>query len=426
MVVFLFLAFIVFMLLGLDVGFSMVFSSFLGIVTKATRPVDLTLIPLSMVSGADQFTLVAIPLFILAGEIMNRGGITQRLVDFALALIGHVKGSLSHVAVITNIIMAGVSGSGVADASATGSILIPAMEKEGYHPAYSGAVVAAAATIGPIIPPSIPMIIYAVMANVSVAKLFLAGMLPGLILGIGFFMVCAVRARSRDYPKRDRAGLQVIVTATLRAGWALMMPVIVLGSIIFGVATVTEAATVAVVYALLVSLLIQRELSIKGLLEGLYEAGVTSGIIMILLAAAGIFSWLLAESQINYQMATFLLGITQNPLVLLVFVNILLLAIGCLLEPLPALIIFIPALIPLGNKLGIDPIHFGTVMVLNLMIGMLTPPVGFLLFVVSAIGDIPVGRLVREVVPFLLICLGVLVLVTYFPPVTMWIPSLMP
>lgn len=426
MVIFLFIAFIFLMLLGLDVGFSMILSSFLGIVFKATRPVDLTLVPMSMVSGVDQFPLVAIPLFILAGELMNRGGMTHRLVEFALSLIGHLKGSLSHVAVITNIIMAGVSGSGVADASATGTILIPAMTAEGYHLEYSGAVVAAAATIGPIIPPSIPMIIYAAMANVSVAKLFLAGMVPGLMLGIGFMVICMVTANRRNYPKRDRAGWRVIVRATFRASWALMMPVIVLSSIIFGIATVVEAATVAVVYALVVGLLVHRELAPRDLIEGIYEAGVASGVVLVLLAAAGIFGWLLAESRINYKLAEFLFRITANPWILLLMVNLLLLVIGCLIEPLPALIIFIPALIPLGSKLGIDPIQFGTIMVLNLMIGMLTPPVGFLLFVVAAIGRIPMGPLVREVRPFLWTCLVVLLLVTFVSPLTMWVPSLMP
>lgn len=426
MVVFLFITFIFFMLLGLDVGFSMVLSSFLGIVFKATRPVDLSLIPMSMVSGVDQFPLVAIPLFILAGELMNRGGMTQRLVEFALSLIGHLKGSLSQVAVITNIIMAGVSGSGVADASATGTILIPAMKAEGYDLEYSGAVIAAAATIGPIIPPSIPMIIYAAMANVSVAKLFLAGMIPGLMLGIGFMVICMITAKRRNYPKRDRAGWRVIFRATFRASWALMMPVIVLSSIIFGIATVVEAATVAVVYALIVGLLVHRELTLRDLIDGVYEAGVASGVVLILLAAAGIFGWLLAESRINIELAEFLFKITTTPWILLLMVNLLLLIIGCLIEPLPALIIFIPALIPLGSKLGIDPIHFGTIMVLNLMIGMLTPPVGFLLFVVAAIGRIPMGPLVREIRPFLLSCLVVLLLVTFVSPLTLWIPSLMP
>jgi tripartite ATP-independent transporter DctM subunit len=423
MVVFLFVCFIILMLFGLDVAFSMVLASYLGILIKTTRPVDLTIIPLWMVGGADSFQLVAIPLFILAGELMNRGGITRRLVEFSLAFIGHLRGSLSQVAVIVNIIMAGVSGSGVADASATGSILIPAMKEDGYDVEYSGAVIAAAATIGPIIPPSIPMVIYGVLANVSIAKLFMAGVIPGLLLGLGFMTVCGIKAKRRNYPKRERSTWSRRLRATGQAGWALFMPVIILSGIVFGVVTVTEAATVAVVYALLVGFFVHRELKLKEMLEAFYEAGVISGVVMILLAAAGIFSWLLAESRVHFVVSEFIYSISQNPIVILLLINLLLLIVGCLLEPLPAMIIFFPVLTLVGNKIGLDSIHLGLVMVLNLMIGMLTPPVGFLLFVVSAIGNIPMRPLIYEVFPFLIMALIVLLIATLYPPVATWVPS---
>ncbi len=412
------------MILGLDVGFSMVLASYLGILVKTTRQVDSSIMPLRMVAGVDSFLLVAIPLFILAGELMNRGGLTKRLVNFSLSLVGHLKGSLSQVAVITNIIMAGVSGSGVADASATGSILIPAMKEEGYEVEYAAAVIAAAATIGPIIPPSIPMVIYGALSNVSIRKLFLSGVIPGLLLGIAFMITCYIVAGRRNYPRRPRANWRTIGEAFLGAIWALFMPGIILGGIVFGIVTETEAATLAAVYALLVGLMVYRELKLKKLIEIFYQAGVTSGVIMFLLAAAGIFSWLLAESQINLVISDFLFSISHNPWVILLLINILLLIIGCLLEPLPALIIFVPALIPLGTKLGIDPVHLGLVMVLNLMIGMLTPPVGFLLFVVSAIGNISMGPLIREVFPFIIMALIVLFMVTFYPPIATWLPSL--
>jgi len=424
-VAFLFIAFIVLILLGLDVAFSMVLASYLGILVKTTRQVDATIVPLRMIAGVDVFSLVAIPLFVLAGELMNKGGITRRLIDFSLSLVGQFKGSLSQVAIITNMIMAGVSGSGVADASATGAILIPAMNNEGYEPEYSGAVVAAAATIGPIIPPSIPMVIYGVMANVSIGKLFIAGFFPGVLLGLGFMVLCWIWAVRRGYPSRARATWRQRGRAFMSAFWALFMPVIILGGIVFGVMTVTEAASTAVVYALVVGMFIHREIGLKELPELIFRAAVTSGVIMMLLAAAGIFAWLLAESRVNYALSEFLFSLSRNPLTILVLVNILLLIIGCLLEPLPALIIFVPALIPLGHELGLNPIHFGAVMVLNLMIGMLTPPVGFLLFVVSAIGKIPMGPLVREVAPFLLMSLLVLALTTFWPAFTTWLPGLM-
>jgi len=424
MVAFLFISFLILMILGLDVAFSMVFASYLGILIKTTRPVDLTIIPLWMVGGVDSFQLVAIPLFILAGELMNRGGMTHRLVEFSLAFVGHMKGSLSQVAVIVNMIMAGVSGSGVADASATGSILIPAMKEDGYELEYSGAVIAAASTIGPIIPPSIPMVIYGVMANVSVAKLFMAGLVPGILLGLGFMIVCGIKAKRRNYPKRGKYNWPERLKATGHAGWALFMPFIILSGIVFGIVTCTEAATVAVVYALLVGAFIHRDLKLRDLVEAFYEAGVISGVVMILLAAAGVFSWLLAESRVQMVVSEFIYSISRNPWVILLLINILLLIVGCLLEPLPAMIIFFPTLAQIGNKIGIDPVHLGLVMVLNLMIGMLTPPVGFLLFVVSAIGNIPMGPLIREVFPFIVMAVIVLLLATFYPPIATWVPSL--
>jgi len=425
MVVLLFGFFVLLMVLGMEVCFSMVFASWLGLMLKTVRQVDASIIPMRVVDGVDIFPLVAVPLFVLAGELMNKGGITQRLINFSVALIGHIKGSLSQVSVLTNMIMAGVSGSGVADASATGAILIPAMKEDGYNVEYAGAVIAAAATIGPIIPPSIPMVIYGILGNVSVGKLFMAGMLPGLMLGLGFMILCWILARRRNYPTRIRANWKVRWRAFLSAFWALLMPVIILGGIVAGVVSVTEAASLAVVYALMVGMFFYREIKIRDLKEIFYRAGLTSGVIMILLAAAGIFSWLLAESRVNILLGEYIFGLSKDPIVVLLLINLLLIFIGCLLEPLPALIIFAPALIPIGNTLGIDPIHFGTIIVLNLMIGMLTPPVGFLLFVSSAIGKIPMGPLVREVAPFLAMCLLVLMLVTFFPPITTWIPSLL-
>lgn len=425
MVALLFVLFLFFMLLGMEVFFSMTLSSFLGVLLKTSRQVDASIIPLRMVAGVDEYTLVAIPLFILAGELMNKGGITGRLIDFALALVGHVKGGMSQVAVITNVVMAGVSGAAVADASATGTILIPAMKEEGYEAEFAGAVVAAAALIGPVIPPSIPMVIYGVMAHQSIGKLFVGGILPGLLLGLGFMIACWIIARQRNYPCRNRLLWGQRLKAIANASWALCMPLIILGGIRFGIVTVTEAAGVAAVYAMFVGGVIYRELDWKKLMDVLYEAGLTTGIIMILLSAAGIFSWLLAESQINVVIAETILAISSDPVLVLLIINGVLLMIGCLLEPMPAMIIFLPALIPIGNQIGIDPIQFGWICVLNLMVGMLTPPVGLLLFVSSAIGKISMGPLTREVVPFLIISMVVLAAVTYIPSLTVWLPNLM-
>ncbi len=425
MVGLLFIAFFVLIFLGMDIFFSMTLASYVGILAKTTRPVDSSIIPLRMVAGVDEYTLVAIPLFILAGELMNRGGITRRLVDFALAFVGHVRGGLSQVAVIVNVIMAGVSGAAVADASATGTILIPEMKKEGYDVEYAGAVIASAALIGPVIPPSIPMVIYGIMAHQSIAKLFIGGLIPGLMLGVGFMALCGIVARRRNYPRRESLSWRQRWRAIARAFWALCMPVVVVGGIRFGVVTVTEAAGVASVYALLVGALVYKELKPRDIVDVLYQAGLNTGIVMILLSASGIFSWLLVESRVQDVVSEFIFGVSSNPLMILLFINVVLLLIGIPLEPLPAMIIFLPALIPICANIGIDPVQFGWICVLNLMIGMLTPPVGMLLFVASAIGKIPMASLSRQIAPFLVLSLIVLGLVTYVPWVTTWLPSLM-
>ncbi|MGQ9652925.1 MAG: TRAP transporter large permease [Thermodesulfobacteriota bacterium] len=425
MVGLLFMAFFVLIFLGMDIFFSMTLASYVGILAKTTRPVDPSIIPLRMVAGVDEYTLVAIPLFILAGELMNRGGITRRLVDFALAFVGQLRGGLSQVAVMVNVMMAGVSGAAVADASATGTILIPQMKKEGYDVEYAGAVIASAALIGPVIPPSIPMVIYGIMAHQSIAKLFMGGLIPGLMLGLGFMVLCGVLAKRRRYPRREPLPWRRRWQAVGNSLWALCMPVVVVGGIRFGVVTVTEAAGVACVYALLVGMLVYRELKPSDIADVLYQAGLNTGIVMILLSASGIFSWLLVESRVQDVISDFIFGLSNNPVVVLLIINVVLLLIGIPLEPLPAMIIFIPALIPMSGKIGVDPIQFGWICVFNLMIGMLTPPVGMLLFVASAIGKIPLASLSRQIVPFLGISLAVLGLVTYVPWVTTWLPSLM-
>jgi tripartite ATP-independent transporter DctM subunit len=425
MVALLFITFFVLIFLGMDIFFSMTLSSYVGILAKTTRPVDPSIIPLRMVAGVDEYTLVAIPLFILAGELMNKGGITRRLVDFALAFVGHLKGGLSQVAVIVNMVMAGVSGAAVADASATGTILIPAMKKEGYEVEYAGAVIASAGLIGPVIPPSIPMVIYGVMAHQSIAKLFMGGLVPGLMLGLGFMFICGVLAHRRGYPRRERLGWRLRWKAATSSLWALAMPLVVVGGIRFGVVTVTEAAGVASVYAMLVGMLVYRELRFRDLVEVLYQAGLNTGIVMILLSASGIFSWLLVESRVQDVVGGFIFSLTTNPLIVLLIINAVLLLIGIPLEPLPAMIIFLPALIPLSAQIGVDPIQFGWICVFNLMIGMLTPPVGMLLFVAAAIGKIPMASLSRQILPFLALSLVVLGLVTYVPWVTTWLPGLM-
>ena len=423
MLALLFVAFLLALLIGFDVGFSMIFSAWLGILNKPGELIDMAMMPLSMMAGVDSYALVQVPLFILAGELMNSGGLTMRLIDWAMALVGRLKGSLGHVSIITNFVLAGVSGSAVADAVATGKPLIPAMRKEGYGEGFAGAVIVAGALLGPILPPSIPMVVYAQIASQSVVKLFMAGVVPAFLLAGGFLVVCTLVAHRRKYAARDVVSLATKLQATGRASWALMMPVIIIGGIRFGWLTVTEAAAVAVLYAFLVCFFIYRGVTLRELPKLFFSAGRSSAVVLFLLAAAGPFSWLVAESQINQTVIDIISGISTNPIIVLLIVNVFLLFVGCIIEPLPAMIIFLPLLIPLGAQVGIDPIQFGAVVVLNLMIGLMHPPIGLLLFVVSSVGKIRIGPVMWEVLPFLAWALIVLGLTIVFPPITTWLPA---
>jgi tripartite ATP-independent transporter DctM subunit len=417
----LFLSFLLLLLLGAEVGFAMVIAAWFGIEFKADRFVDLVMLPTSMLSGVSFYALVQITLFILAGEIMNRGGITKRLIDFAGVWVGRGPGSLGQVSVGANVMMAGISGSAVADATAIGKAMIPEMRVKGYPVSYSGAVIAAGALIGPIIPPSIPMVVYAQMANTSVAKMFMSGLLPGLLLAAGFMVISALIGRARSFPAGPKVDWRTRLKVSASAIWALLLPIIILLGIRLGLMTDTEISSVAVVYALFVSMFVYRSLKLSELPELFASAGRSSAVILFLLAAAAPFSWLVAESQIADHVVDMIHAISTDPVMVLIIINVFLLLVGLILEPLPAMVIFLPALIPVGMDLGIDPVHFGCVVVINLMIGLITPPVGLLLFVVSSIGKIPFIAVAREVMPFLAWSIVVLFLVVVFPSLALWL-----
>ncbi|MFC7398456.1 TRAP transporter large permease [Chelatococcus sp. GCM10030263] len=424
MIVFSTLVFFGLLLIGLDVGFSMILAALIGMTLRSGAGIDPVMTPMTLVSNVDSVALMTVPMFVLAGEIMNRGGVTRRLIDWSAAMVGHLRGSLSQVSIITNLIMAGISGSAVADATATGAILIPEMRKEGYKPGYAAAVIAAGSMLGPILPPSIPMILYAVMANLSVLRLFLAGVTPALLLCGGYMIICGLIARRRNYVARERATWGTRAKVTRASIWALLMPVLIVGGIRSGMITDTEAAGMICVYALLIGLFIYGDLKFKDLGSVFYDAGRTSAVILFLLAAAGPFAWLLSESHIATLISQAILSISTDHFVVLIVVNLLLLAVGMILEPLPALVMFVPTLLPIQAQLGIDPIHFATVVIVNLMIGMLHPPVGLLVFVTSAIGRVPIWSVAVEVLPFLGWSLVVLVLISAFPGLVIWLPNL--
>jgi len=385
--------------------------------------IPLQILTQKIANGVQSFPLLAVPFFVLAGELMNQGGITDRLVRFAMVLVGRFTGGLGHVVVVSNVVMAGISGSAAADAAGTGSVLIPAMIKRGYTAAFAAAVVGAAATIGPIIPPSIPMVIFGALAEVSTSRLLIGGAIPGLLMGIFLLLINYIVSRKRGYPREASPTGREFAKATLEALPALGMPLIIVGGIVFGAFTPTEAAVVAVLYALVFGLLIYRELKLRDLWRIAGSSSALVAAIMILIGATSVLGDVMTREHADEWLSAFALGYSSNPVVILLMVNILMLILGIALEPIPLMLILIPVLVPLMVKIGVDPVHFGVVMVLNLMIGLLTPPVGMVMFVMMRFAKCSMWEFTREVWPFIAALLIVLLLITYIPALVLWLPN---
>ncbi|HEY3368178.1 MAG TPA: TRAP transporter large permease [Symbiobacteriaceae bacterium] len=415
-------AFIILLLLGEPIAFVMGGSTLIYLLVKAR--LSYTLLPQTMFSGMDSFPLMAVPFFMLAGALMNEGGITQRLIHFARLLVGHIKGGLGFVNVLASMLFAGISGSAVAEASAIGSIMIPAMKERGYDEEFSAALTASASTLGPIIPPSIPMVLYGVAANVSIGALFVAGALPGLLLGLAMMVLVAIYARKRNYPRDERASGKELLVGLRDAVLALLMPGIILGGILGGIFTATESAAVAVIYAIVVGGFIYRELKWKRIPGILLEAGISTAAVMLIIGMASSFGWVVAAEQIPQKVATAIFTFTQTPWVVLLLINMFLLFVGTWLETAAALTILVPVLAPIGARIGLDPVHFGTIVVLNLVIGLMTPPVGSSLFVVCSVAKMSLERLSKAIWPFIIVAVVVLALVTYVPAITLWLPRM--
>jgi tripartite ATP-independent transporter DctM subunit len=409
---------------GMAIAFSMGITSLIVVaVDRGLGNIPYGIIAQRLVYGVNSFPLLAIPFFLLAGRLMNTAGITDRIFSFCNILIGHVRGGLAHVNILASMIFAGMSGSAVSDAVGLGQIEMKAMKDKGYHPDFSAAITAASATIGPIIPPSIPMVLYGVLGNVSVGALFIGGIVPGVLMGLFMMVTVSVIARKRHYPIEKRAQWGQIFMATARAIFPLFCPVILIGGIWVGIFTPTEAAAVAVVYSLFLGLILYRELNWKNLIRVVREALDDTSVILFIIAAASLYGWLLARYQIPSSIAERILAITQDPLVIMLLVNAFLLVVGCFMESLAAINILTPILLPLVTKVGVDPIHFGVVMVLNLMIGLLTPPVGMVLYAVQRVANVPYERLQRALLIFFFPLLAVLLLITLYPPLVTWLPS---
>lgn len=411
------------MLIGVPVTFSMGMSALFYLWVSDQFHLA-ALIPLQMVSGLEHYGLMAIPMFYFAGAVMTAGGLTNRLLDFARVLIGRVPGSLSKVNIMGSMFFAGVSGSCTADTSAIGSVLIPAMKKEGYSPAYAAAVTAASSTIGHIIPPSIVMIIIGVMMELPIGPLFLAGAIPGVLLGIGLMAVSWWLSVARNYPRSERLATGgEIAKATIRSLSALAMPVIVVGGILLGVVTVTETGVIAFLYAALVSIF-YREMSLKGFRDLIVQSSQGAGTLLILIAPASFFSWVVVTTGMGQDLVDVITSITVNPQMVMFLVIVFLLLIGCALDTVGMIFIFVPVLFPLIEAVGIDPLHFAPVFTLCLGIALLTPPVGIILFMVSNMSNAPLTEVIREIAPFFIVQLVVLGLVAYVPFLSTWLPGL--
>lgn len=412
-----------FILFNIPIAFSLILTTIVLMVMSGE--LSSANIASSIYRGVDNFPLMAIPFFMLAGEIMNVGGMSKRIVNFANALVGHVTGGLGYVAVVASMIFAGVSGSAVADTSAIGSILLPIMKKEGYDVPKSTALISASGCIGPIIPPSIPMIIFGVIGGVSIVKLFLGGIVPGLLIGIGLMIVWRFHAKKRGYRVGERVTKSEFVKALKEASWALMLPVIILGGIVTGIYTPTEAAVVAVAYAFVIGVFVYRELKITEMPEIFFQAAKATAVVLLVCGAATAAGYMITTAQVPELLLKTLDKLAGGNVILAMFwINILLLIVGCVMDLTPALLILGPMLLPVAEGYGLDPVYFGVVMVVNLCIGLITPPVGNVLFVGCGLSKISMGEVVKPLLPFIGVMIVVLLLITYVPGLVTFIPNM--
>ena len=416
---------IVIFVLALTFRFPIAFSLGLACLSYILlKGIPLIILPMKMYSGIDVFVLLSVPGFILAGNLMNYGGLTEKIINFCNHLLGHIRGGLSLANIGASMLFAGISGTAVSDTASIGSVLIPAMKREGYDIDFSCAVTAASSTVGPIIPPSVPMIIAATLSGLSVGKLFLAGAIPGFLLGGGFMAMAYFIAVKQDYPKHPRSSLRQIARGFVDTFWALLMTFIILFGIIGGIFTPTEASIIAVIYALIVGAFVYKKLSFRKIQVIILDSMKTSASLMILVGFANLFGWILITEHLPQTISNEILNFTQNKYLVLLLINLLLIFVGTFMETIAALLILFPILLKVAVSVGVDPVHFAVIAVLNLIIGLTTPPVGVCLFVASSIGKTSIGKVSKASLPFLMISLIVLTLVTLFPKLSLFLPSL--
>ncbi|WP_436643054.1 TRAP transporter large permease [Microbaculum sp. FT89] len=410
--------------LGLPIGYAMIGGSILYLLVQGQ---DLAIAAEQLLQGLrGSFVLLAIPLFILSAELMNVGSLSNRLLDFCNALVGRFRGGLGHVNVVQSVIFAGMSGSAIADAAGVGRLIIGMMTRDGrYSRSYAGAITAASAVVGPIIPPSIPMVLFALVSDASIGYLFLGGAVPGLLMAAMLMAINSIVAHRKDFPVEDPVALRRLPMITVRAFPALMMPVILLGGIYGGVATPTEAAAIAAAYAFLISILLYRDVSAKDAYRAVLSSARSSASIGLMIGGALVFNYVVTIENIPNSLSAMISGYDLSPLGFLLIVNVTLLILGCLLEGITILLVIVPIFVPTAQALGIDMVHFGVVVVVNLMIGLITPPYGLLLFVVANVSRSGLLPIIRDILPFLLALLVALAFITLVPDVVLWLPRLL-
>jgi len=410
--------------LGVPIGYTLGIVS-VGAVWVAWEPEFLLILARKMVSGVDSYTIMAMPLFMLAGSIMNKAKITDALVDFSHALVGHIRGGLAQVNIVASIMFAGLTGVAMADVAALGSILIPAMEKDGYGKPFAAAITAASSVIGPIIPPSLVMLIYAHVMGVSVAALFLAGVIPGLMMGLSLMVTTAIISKKRNYPKRGkRPTLRKVTMSLFKSAPALGCPVIILGGIIFGICTPTEAAALAVLYSFLLGFFFYRTLTFRDLPAIFLSSMVHTSVIFLIIGTASQLGLLITDISLPQEISEGMLEFTQNKFLMLIIINLFLLLMGMILEIIPNVVLLSPILAPLAIALGVDPIHFALILLVNLNIGMNTPPMGGLLFITASMAGEKFDAVMKEMWPFIGTQIIALLFITYIPETTLWLPRL--
>jgi tripartite ATP-independent transporter DctM subunit len=420
-----FSALILLLILGVPVAISMIGASavVLGFM-RGWEDIPFSMIAQRTLYGVNNFTLLAIPAFLLIGKLMNAAGISDRVFDVARTLVGHMKGGLGHVNVVASMIFAGMSGSAVADAGGLGALEIKAMVDDGYPVGFSAAVTASSATIGPIIPPSIPAVIYGALANASIAGVFLGSIIPGLLMGGALMLLVGIISHRKNYPTKEKAKFREIYMSVIRGFLPMLTPLIIIFGILSGIFTPTEASVVALFYCIIIAFFVYKAITLRQFFQILKETALDTAVLLFIIGGSALYSWVLARYQVTDTISSYLSANISSPIVLLILVNLFILLIGCFIDSVPALFLMTPILVPLVAKFGIDPIHFGVIMIFNLMLGLITPPVGTVLFTIQKVTNISFSSLVREVAPFYIPLFVVLGIITYFPSVVMFLPNL--